>query len=42
MATKTSPTQPSLAYLKEEGWHVAIVEHWNPWERVRKDLLGWW
>jgi len=41
MATKTSPTQRSLAYLREEGYLVAIVEHWNPFARIRQDLWGW-
>jgi len=42
MATKKiSPTQRSLARLREEGWLVEIVEHWNPWSRTRKDLWGW-
>jgi hypothetical protein len=41
MATKTSPTQRSLAYLREQGYLVEIVEHWNPFARVRKDLWGW-
>ena len=41
MATKTSPTQRSLTYLREQGYLVEIVEHWNPFARVRKDLWGW-
>lgn len=36
----TSPTQRSLALLREEGWTVAIVEHWNPHARRRVDLFG--
>ena len=39
MASK-SPTQLSLAKLKEEGYTVAIVEHWNSWARIRQDLFG--
>lgn len=38
---KTSPTQRSLAYLREQGYHVEIVEHWNAFTRQRKDLWGW-
>jgi hypothetical protein len=38
---KTSPTQRSLAYLRELGYHVAIVEHWNAFTKQRKDLWGW-
>ena len=41
MATKTSPTKRSLDYLREQGYHVEIVEHWNPFARIRKDLWGW-
>ena len=37
----TSPTQLSLKKLKEDGWDlVAVVEHWNPFARVRQDLFG--
>lgn len=35
-----SPTQRSLAYLKAEGYTVAIVEHWNSFTRRRHDLFG--
>ena len=35
-----SPTQRSLAYLREEGYLVAIVERWNPHARIRQDLFG--
>ncbi len=35
-----TPTQRSLAKLKAEGYLVAIVEHYNPWARVRQDLFG--
>jgi hypothetical protein len=41
MAKKTSPTQRSLEYLREQGYLVAIVEHWNPFARIRQDLWGW-
>jgi hypothetical protein len=39
MASK-SPTQLSLAKLREEGYTVAIVEHWNAFARIRQDLFG--
>lgn len=37
---KTSPTQRSLKYLREQGYLVAIVEHWNPFAKLRVDLFG--
>ena len=40
MASK-SPTQRSLEYLRELGYHCEVVEKWNPWKRVRQDLWGW-
>lgn len=36
----TSPTQRSLAILKKNGYTAAIVEHWNPFARIRQDLFG--
>jgi hypothetical protein len=36
-----TPTQRSLEYLREQGYLCAIVEHWNPFAKVRKDLWGW-
>lgn len=36
----SSPTQRSLAYLREQGWLAEVVERWNPHARVRKDLWG--
>lgn len=42
MATKkVSPTQRSLAHLRELGYHVEIVEKWNSFTKQRKDLWGW-
>jgi hypothetical protein len=41
MATKTSPTQRSLAHLREQGYHCEIVEKWNSFTKQRKDLWGW-
>jgi len=37
---KTSPTQRSLKILRDEGYLCAIVEHWNPFARIRQDLYG--
>lgn len=37
---KTSPTQRSLAYLREQGMTVAIVERWNAFAKIRQDLFG--
>lgn len=34
-----SPTQRSLALLRERGYLVAVVERWNPYARVRQDLF---
>jgi hypothetical protein len=36
-----TPTQRSLQYLREQGYLCEVVEHWNPFARVRKDLWGW-
>jgi hypothetical protein len=36
----SSPTQRSKALLEEQGYTVAIVEHWNQWARRRVDLFG--
>lgn len=36
----TTPTQRSLKLLREEGYTVAIVEHWNPHAKIRQDLFG--
>lgn len=36
----TSPTQRSLAYLRNAGYTVAVVERWNPHARIRQDLFG--
>jgi len=39
--SKTSPTQRSLAKLRAEGCDlVQVVEHWNPFARIRQDLFG--
>lgn len=36
----TSPTQRSLKLLRDGGYTVAIVEHWNPHAKIRQDLFG--
>jgi hypothetical protein len=36
----SSPTQRSLAQIRKCGMTVAIVEHWNPFARIRQDLFG--
>ncbi len=35
----TSPTQRSLALIKQSGWTAQIVEHWNAYAKVRVDLF---
>lgn len=35
-----TPTQRTLARLREEGWLPAVVERWNPHARIRQDLYG--
>jgi len=35
-----SPTRLSLKLLRKEGWHVEVVERWNPHARIRNDLFG--
>jgi len=37
---KLSPTQRSLALLRDEGYSPFIVEHWNPFAKIRQDLFG--
>lgn len=36
----TSPTQRSLKLLREKGYTVAVVEHWNSFVNKRFDLFG--
>ena len=36
-----TPTQRSLAALRELGYLVEVVEKWNSFTRTRKDLWGW-
>jgi len=35
-----SPTQRSLAHLKELGYCAKVVEKWNPFAKIRQDLFG--
>jgi hypothetical protein len=39
MASK-SPTQLSLAMLREDGWFCWITEHYNYFSKTRQDLWG--
>ena len=36
-----TPTQRSLAALRNLGYLVEVVEKWNSFTRTRKDLWGW-
>ena len=38
--SSVSPTQRSLALLREQGYLCEVVERWNPWAKVRQDLFG--
>jgi len=35
-----TPTQRTMKMLKSENWTCQIVEHWNPFARIRQDLFG--
>lgn len=35
-----SPTQRSLAHLKELGYQAKVVERWNSFAKIRQDLFG--
>ncbi len=35
-----SPTQRSLAHLKELGYAAKVVERWNPFAHIRQDVFG--
>jgi len=37
---KLSPTQLSLKLMRERGYLCQVVEHWNPFARIRQDLFG--
>lgn len=36
----TSPTQRTLATLRELGYTAQVVERWNPHANIRQDLFG--
>lgn len=36
----SSPTQRTMAALKQLGYRAAIVEHWNHFAKVRRDCFG--
>ena len=36
----TSPTQRTLKHLRDAGYYAAIVEHFNPWVKIRQDAFG--
>jgi hypothetical protein len=35
-----SPTQRSLKYLRDQGYTVEVVEHYNYFKKRRNDLFG--
>ena len=35
-----SPTQLSLKYMREKGFHAEVTEKWVPGANIRKDLWG--
>lgn len=35
-----SPTQRTLKYLRDQGYKADVVEYWNSFARVRRDLFG--
>lgn len=37
--SKVTPTQKCLATLRADGYKVAVVEHWNPFAKIRQDLF---
>jgi hypothetical protein len=30
-----------LKHQREQGYHAAVVEHWNPFAHIRQDLFNW-
>ena len=38
--SSVSPAQRSLKKLRDEGYTMAVVEHWNPFAHIRQDLFG--
>lgn len=37
---KSSPTQRTLARLRDSGYIAEVVERWNQFSKTRKDLFG--
>jgi hypothetical protein len=35
-----TPTARTLEELRRQGYTAAVVEHWNPWAKIRQDLWG--
>lgn len=35
-----TPTQRTLARLRNDGYTARVVERWNPWAHIRQDLWG--
>lgn len=35
-----TPTQRSLKHMRDQGYTASVVEHWNPFARIRQDLFG--
>lgn len=35
-----TPSARSMAYLRQQGYRVEIVEKWNAFTRTKKDLFG--
>lgn len=36
-----TPTQRTLALLRENGWEACVVEKWVSFARIRVDAFGW-
>lgn len=36
----SSPTQRSLKYMREKGFHAEVTEKWVPGANIRRDLWG--
>lgn len=35
-----TPTQRTLQRLRKDGWTCQVVEYWNSFAKIRKDLFG--
>lgn len=38
--SKVSPTQRTLKHMRGLGYTCQVVEHWNPFAKIRQDLFG--